>query len=316
MLRIRLLATVIICSLYCSTTFADDTTNTEDQIAKAETALSNNDLTEASHFAHLALQAQPENPNYLFIAGRIAGQQAQQANIFRKLGYARDAKKYFEKALDIDSKHTDSLIGLIRFHQQAPVMAGGEKESIPQLVEQLRLADKKAAFEYDAVALLDKAQLEELDKRYRAALDSEPEEADERFKFDHAMRLSSYGYYAKALDVMLSVQINEINYDSDFAIMRQYQLAKLAAESTTELELGINSIKHYAQFTKQQRTISDDWVQFRLVQLQYLNSNSDSNTTLSNLRSIQSQTDDNNLKTKIKHLIAKLQVEKTHIREG
>lgn len=271
---------------------------------KAETALSNNQLEKAQQYIRLVLQTQPDEPDHLFVAGRIAGEQAQQANIFSKLGYARAAKQYFERALSIAPEHKNSIIGLIRFHQQAPVMAGGEKESIPALVEQLRGVDQKAAFSFEASRLLDQGQLQQLDERFNAALLEDPQKDNGRFKFEHAMRLSSYQYYSQALEIMMSIDITA-QESEEWVAMRWYQLAKLAAESHRELNLGIRSIERYAALPETQRTIADDWIQFRATQLRYLNEHPA--TRVREFQRIKEATADDSLKRKINQFLATLE---------
>ncbi|MCW9016420.1 MAG: tetratricopeptide repeat protein, partial [Kangiellaceae bacterium] len=116
-------------------------------------------LDTAEDYIEEVLELYPTNPEHLFIAARIAGKQAQSASIFTKLGYAKDAKKFFSKALEIDKDHKPSIIGLLRFHQQAPVMAGGDKGAIPALLNRLRDLDKREAFAIEAPMLMSKKEI-------------------------------------------------------------------------------------------------------------------------------------------------------------
>ncbi|NVJ66973.1 MAG: hypothetical protein HWE16_10825 [Gammaproteobacteria bacterium] len=270
----------------------------------AKVALNTKRLDDAEDYIEQVLKHSSNDPEHYFMAGRIAGEQARQANIFSQLGYARDTKGYFEQALKIDPKHQASIIGLIRFHQQAPVMAGGEKESIPALIEQLRVVNKKLAFSFESQRLIDKGDLQLLEQRYQAALKEQSSANNEQFKYDYAMLLSNNRHYSKALDTILSIDMQNEEAISEFSAMRYYQVAKLAAESRRELELGIASIQHYAQLSAENKTIPADWVNFRLAQLQLLKG--DKAVSLNTLKTLKSDTDDRSLKSKISSLLEEM----------
>ncbi len=264
-------------------------------LAKME--LNKKELDQAEDYIEKALETSENNADYLFMAGRIAGAQAQEASIFSKLGYARDAKKHFEHALSIDPRHKDSILGLIRFHEQAPVMAGGEKESIPALIDQLRAVDKQLAFSMESGNLIDKKEFDLLQQRYSEALEQLDSNNPEQFKYDYAMTLSNYGYYSRALDIILTVKLDKPELLTDFAEMRFYQVAKLAAESRRKLDLGIASIKQYADLLADVKTIPDDWIDFRLKQLLFLKG--DKSVNQETFKSLKASTKEKSLKEKI-----------------
>ena len=206
---------------------------TQAQFGLARIALYTDELDTAEKHIERVLNASKNNPEHFFIAGRIAGKQAQLANVFSKLGYARDAKRYFTRALAIDNKHQSSLIGLIRFHQQAPVLAGGDKDAISELVSQLRDVDSRASFAFEAPALLEESKADQVIALYRAALKAPSTIDTGRFKFDFAMLMSSSGFYPPALNALLSIELPGNGKAADYAVMRLYQIGKLAAESKT-----------------------------------------------------------------------------------
>jgi len=221
------------------------------------------------------LELSPDNPDYLFWAGRIAGAQAQNANIFSQLGYARDAKNYFSKALKADNTHKDAIMGLIRFHQQAPKMAGGDKASIPELIKQLRSVDARSAFVFELPQLLDKQPIETVMTQYQQALNTESQTDINQFKFDVAMQLSYRAHYKLALDGLLSMDLRlaeqpENTSSKSWQAMRLYQIGKMAAESNSSLTIGLEHMTQYSNLADAEKTISAEWVQFRIAQIQYL----------------------------------------------
>jgi tetratricopeptide (TPR) repeat protein len=273
----------------------------ESYLTEAKQAFESGQIEAAETSIEKALKINPNDVDVLFMAGRIAGQRAQQANIFSRLGYARDSKRYFTKALEINPKHKSSIIGLIRFHQQAPVMAGGDKEAVFEFIDVLRSVDKRTAFPIEAPLLLQNEQFDLAKRRFEEALKSSSGQNKSQFLFDSAMVFSSYGHYQEALKHMLSIDMSNESTTSSFADMRLYQLGKLAAETRSNLDLGYESMKQYSQLPEKNKTIPQDWVEFRLVQIQFLkNPNTrDSKPFLK----IQSSTSDDSLKEKIRSFL-------------
>ncbi|BDX04840.1 hypothetical protein [Planctobacterium marinum] len=301
----QLLSCLIACISLSGVFISDESLANESLLEIAQQAFIEEQLETAQKYIEKALQQQPQQPDALFLAGRIAAKQAQQANIFSKLSYARDAKNYFEQALAVAPQHKDTIVGLIRFHQEAPVLAGGEKESIPDLVAQLRQIDEKAAFSFEVQKMLQEKPLEWVHQRYLKALKSSSSEEDETFKYDYAMWLSSYGHHSKALDVLMSIDKTNQAATQSFSAILYYQLAKQAAESKRQLALGITCIEQYAQLPAEQRTISDDWIRFRLTQLHYLSQHPD--TSLQDFERLKDEAEDASLKRKINQFLAMLE---------
>lgn len=257
----------------------------------------------AEDYIEEVLEQDSTNPEHFYYAARIAGKQAQTASVFTKLGYAKDTKNYFTQALQIDNQHQLSIIGLIGFHRQAPVIAGGNKEAISGLLDQLRTIDKRAAFAIEAPLLFEKKQVDKIFSRYQEALqqdlDSQVEVSE--FKFNFAMLLASQSMYLEGLKELNSIEFDENQELPSYANMRLYQIAKLAAESNSELDFGIQSIKEYAAIAEEDKTIPNDWVDFRLAQLSYMKLKGVEQRKV--LEQIKRNTKDNGLKDKIKSVL-------------
>jgi tetratricopeptide (TPR) repeat protein len=278
-----------------------DEFNTRAQFGLAKAAFYQDHLDQAEDYIEDVLKVASDNPEHLFIAARIAAKQAQSASIFSKLGYAKDSKQYFTQALEVDSRHKPSLIGLIRFNQQAPVMAGGDKDAIPSLLDRLAEIDKRAAFSIQAPSLFDNNEIDKAVALYNAALNSPSDTDIGSFKFEFAMLLSNQGFYQQALKELLSIEFDNTSNKPDYATMWLYQIGKLAAESNSNLAKGLENMKRYAATPIVERTISDDWVNFRIAQLEFL-SQGDSGE-LKAFKKMRAKTSDKDLKKKIKSFL-------------
>ncbi len=279
---------------------SDNEFKTEALFGLANVAFIEERLDRAEDYISEVLKVSPNNPDYLFIAARIAGKQAQSASIFSRLSYAKDARRYFIRALEANSNHISSLIGLIKFNQQAPIIAGGDKDEIPKLLNRLRKIDKRAAFSIEAPILLNKGEQEKVFALYGSALDSneKTDTSAAQLRFDFAMLLSSKGQNEQALNELLAIEISNDDTTHDKFSMMYYQIGKIAAESNSRLELGLQNMTQYALLPENKRVIPIDWVDFRLAQLRFLLG--DTSVNEQDLRKMISETSDKNLKKKIK----------------
>lgn len=273
-----------------------------DLFEKANAAFIENKLDQAEKLIEKLLESSQNEAEYHYLAGRIAGKQAQEANIFSKLSYAKAAKKYFTEAIKIDPQHQDAIVGLIRFHQQAPVMAGSDKHMIPELFKQLRSVDARTAFLLQAPMLLEKKPFEFVQQLYVEALELPSKHHSDQFKLDAAMWFSAYGHYKKALEIMQSIDSNDNQLNHESAAMRLYQMAKLTAETQSQLDVGIKNIQLYAALPAQDKTISQDWVAFRLAQLNFLKHQLPADKK--QLMALESITEQDNLRDQIKSFLS------------
>ncbi|MCB1583272.1 MAG: hypothetical protein KDI92_09430 [Xanthomonadales bacterium] len=287
--------------LLSSAVKAKNDASLNDLFNQATAAFAENHLDHAEMLIEKLLESSQNEAEHYYLAGRIAGKQAQEANLFSQLSYARAAKKYFTAAIRIDPQHQNAIIGLIRFHQQAPVMAGSDKQSIPELINQLRTIDARAAFTMDAPKLLENNHVKSVVDFYKEALNKPSKTRLGQFQYDAAMWFSAYGHYHQALEIMQSIDLSQNDLDDESTVMRLYQLAKLTAETQTQLDVGIKNIQLYAALPKGDKTIPQDWIDFRLAQLNFLNSGQTLDKT--ELLKIQSRTSLDELKAKIQSFL-------------
>ncbi len=59
---------------------------------------------------------------------------------------ARNIKKRYEKALELDPNNTDVIAGIITFHTEAPGIVGGSKDRAKEFAARLKELDKYEGF--------------------------------------------------------------------------------------------------------------------------------------------------------------------------
>ena len=95
------------------------------------------DLDGAATLAERAAELDPRSADYQDLLFEVYGSQAQQASILRQAGLARKCKKAVDRAIELDPKHIEALIGSMLYLYQAPGLFGGDKKralAIPGLI--------------------------------------------------------------------------------------------------------------------------------------------------------------------------------------
>jgi tetratricopeptide (TPR) repeat protein len=80
---------------------------------------------EAAEFAEQATKADPTKPEYFSQLGVALSQRMGEVNFMQMAALSGRMKKAFEKSIELDPNHVAGLIGLARFHTNAPEIAGG-----------------------------------------------------------------------------------------------------------------------------------------------------------------------------------------------
>jgi tetratricopeptide (TPR) repeat protein len=80
---------------------------------------------EAAGLADQATKADPTKPEYFSQLGVALSQRMSEVNFMQMAAMSGRMKKAFEKSIELDPHHVAGLIGLARFHTNAPEIAGG-----------------------------------------------------------------------------------------------------------------------------------------------------------------------------------------------
>jgi tetratricopeptide (TPR) repeat protein len=137
-----------------------------------------------------ALEKDSSKADYHGHHADVLGTLAEHANFLKQIGMARTIKKELETVLSIEPNNIDALVGLIRFHQKAPGMVGGDKKQIPTLLERITKINPARGY-------LEQAQLalEDKDRTKAGTLIQKAAEADPR---SYPARVSLANWYASS----------------------------------------------------------------------------------------------------------------------
>lgn len=84
-----------------------------------------------------AVQEAPQVSRFHHWLGKAYGRQAQQSNWLQTLTLARQAKRAFERAVELDPDNAAALADLLSYYEQAPRFLGGDETKAQRLRQRL-----------------------------------------------------------------------------------------------------------------------------------------------------------------------------------
>ena len=95
----------------------------------------------AVEFADRAIQLNPAKANYHVLRGNALGNLAQQANVFRALNLAGEARSSLEKAVQLEPGNRAAFLALFNYYFNVPSIAGGSLDKAKALSEHTQVLD-------------------------------------------------------------------------------------------------------------------------------------------------------------------------------
>lgn len=140
-------------------------------------ALKQRDFKAAVDAAEKATQADPTKPDYFSQLGIALSQRMSEVNFMQMAMLSGRMRKAFEKSVELDPNHVAGLIGLSRFHTNAPEIAGGSIEQAREYAGRVaKLVPLQGEIELGHIATKAEDYPAAL-KHYEAALALKPDSA-------------------------------------------------------------------------------------------------------------------------------------------
>lgn len=125
------------------------------QYALCQDALGTRNTDRAVECAQKAVALDGTNPKIMLVLGDAYGITAQEANIFRKMSWAKKCREMYLKAAKADPKDLDSRFRLLSYYTQAPGIAGGGSDKAAAMVQEIARIDPLQGHRAQAIFLLD-----------------------------------------------------------------------------------------------------------------------------------------------------------------
>jgi tetratricopeptide (TPR) repeat protein len=135
-----------------------------------------------------ALEKDPSKADYHGHYADVLGTLVEHVSFFKQMSMARTIKRELETVISMEPNNVEARAGLIRFHQKAPGIVGGDKKQIPVLLDQItKINPARGYLEQAQLAIQDK------DRTKAGAMIQKAVEADPR---SYPARVSLANWYS------------------------------------------------------------------------------------------------------------------------
>lgn len=115
--------------------------------------LAKGDADAAATNIEQALLLEPTAADELLLSGDIYCNQAQKSSVFSALKLAKKCIAQYEAAISNEPNNTDAIGTALRFHMEAPSIAGGSEKRGKELLEKLKTVSPESASTYKIISL-------------------------------------------------------------------------------------------------------------------------------------------------------------------
>ncbi|HTP85338.1 MAG TPA: tetratricopeptide repeat protein [Bryobacteraceae bacterium] len=132
------------------------------------------DFRKATDYFERAAALEPDSSEYAMWLGRTWGRRAEMASpLFAPMNASR-ARRYFERALDLDPGNRDAMTDLFDYYLEAPGFLGGGFDKAESIARRISKADP-AEYQYELAQLAKKrSQYRQAEEHLRRAIELAP----------------------------------------------------------------------------------------------------------------------------------------------
>jgi tetratricopeptide (TPR) repeat protein len=196
----------------------------------------------AADYFEAATKLDPKSSTYFLWLGRAYGRQAQNANVLRQPGLAKQTKSAWERAIELDPDNLDARTDLIQYYVQAPGFLGGSTAKALEQAEEIRKRNALRGY-------LELGALYEREKRIpdaeQAYLAASKEKSDRHVgEYRLGVFYQNTGAFDKAFELfeaMIAASPNEFG--------ALFQIGKTGAMSGQRLPRAEEALQAYLQTT-------------------------------------------------------------------
>ncbi|MBI4464321.1 MAG: tetratricopeptide repeat protein [Acidobacteria bacterium] len=135
------------------------------------------DFKKATEALERAVAADPQNSHYVNWLGKAFGRRAETSSFLMAPSYASAARKYFERAVELDPENQDAIDDLFDYYMEAPGFLGGGQDKAAALSERVRGRSPARYHAMQARLSEKRKQFQEAEKHWRQAVEAAPSEA-------------------------------------------------------------------------------------------------------------------------------------------
>jgi tetratricopeptide (TPR) repeat protein len=225
-----------------------------------------------------------DNSYYYMWLGHAFGRQAQEASVLRQAGHARNSRRNYEKAIEMDPSNIEARESAMEYYMQAPRFVGGGRDKAENQANEIEQIDLAAGISAWGRIYSYHEETENALNHYNSAIENNPELMAPYYGL-YSMYFNQ-GEFSKAAEVSeRQLQVNDTtaniyynlgnaqqrdgsfdealeNYykslelDEEFNLT-YYQVGRLAAVSGQHLEVGKEYINSFIELGSE---VGDSWL--------------------------------------------------------
>jgi tetratricopeptide (TPR) repeat protein len=196
------------------------------------------DFERATTLLEKAVALEPKRADYRVLLGRSAVARIDSVSIFKKASLARTGKEAFQTAVTLEPGNIPARRALMQFYQNAPRIAGGDKDLAAAQAEAIaRLDPVQGHFARMALLPPDRAP-EEIEKDLKAALVLDPNRPETQYQL--GLFYAGHGKQPEAEALFLKC----LNAEAT-RMAASYQMGKLYLSGGDQLDKAEASFKTY-----------------------------------------------------------------------
>lgn len=134
----KVLGLVALCMLWSTFCHAVAASESADSLyRKAEAKYRDQGYEDAAALLKNAIYMAPHESRYHHLLGKCYGRMAQTAGPFQAFSLARETRRQFEKAVELDGENIGALKDLMEYYREAPGFLGGSRKKAVEIEKRI-----------------------------------------------------------------------------------------------------------------------------------------------------------------------------------
>lgn len=205
-------------------------------------AQSENRIDDAEEYLKKAIKIDGARSIYHQWLGRVYGLQAANASVIRQPFIARNVRRSFEKAVELDPDNLEARFDLVQFFIFAPGVVGGNAGKAVDHAEEIKKRDAVRGHNAYGIIYGREDEFEKAEREFTSAIEIDPTQHEPYMWL--AFMYSRAENYAQAMSKLQTLIDRRPDYMPAY-----YHYGRLAAISGEQLEQGKQYLEKYLQHT-------------------------------------------------------------------
>ncbi len=244
----------------------------------------------ATNLFEEAADLDDDNSMYRMWMGHSFGRQAQNTSKLRQAGLARNSRKNYEKAIELDPTNVEARESAMEYYLQAPGFLGGGRDKAELQASEIETLDTEAGIRAWGRIYTYYDEVDFANYHYQSAIENHPEIMVSYYRL-YTFHFNNQNFEQAADIAIQQLQVNDTtaaiyhnlanaqqryelfdqameNYEKALAIDPEfsgswYQIGRLAAVSGKYLETGLNYVEQFIAIGEELGATNLAWANYR-----------------------------------------------------